>query len=190
MDAYVFDFELAAWQACVGSAWALDWIDDLEREAPHAIDRVTVVARRRARKDHLTAELHVLPGVLDRIAEAERHGLGLAVASSSPRDWVEPHLDRLGLLGRFHCFFTRDDVSQAKPAPDLCLAALAAFGAPAARAVAFEDSHNGSRAAKAAGLWCVVAPNPVTSAQDFSHADLVVGSLEEIDLAGLRRLDA
>jgi beta-phosphoglucomutase-like phosphatase (HAD superfamily) len=52
-------------------------------------------------------------------------------------------------------------------------------------AVAFEDSHHGSRAAKAAGLFCVVAPNEITRTQDFSHTLLVVDSLAEVRLLAL-----
>ena len=84
--------------------------------------------------------------------------------------------------------FTRDDVERTKPAPDLYLAALGKLGVAPGAAVAFEDSHNGSLAAKAAAMWCVVAPNDITADQDFSHADVVVRSLEEVDLATLRRL--
>ena len=140
------------------------------------------------RKNELLASCEVLPGVVQRMAEARAHGLGLAVASSSPRDWVEPHLDRLGLLDGFDVVFTREDVEHAKPAPDLFLVAAAAVDADPSDTVAFEDSHNGCLAAKAAGMLCVVAPNAITADQDFGHADLVVTSLEAVDLAALRRL--
>ncbi|HEV8297332.1 MAG TPA: HAD family hydrolase [Acidimicrobiales bacterium] len=183
------DFDLVAWQACVGTAWTVAWLDELDQRAPGLVDRDVVTARRRARKLALNDELAILPGVMNRIAEAGAHGLGLAIASSSPRTWVDPHLDRLGLREHFGVVVTRDDVASAKPAPDLYLAAVAALGVEPRRAVAFEDSHNGCLAAKAAGLYCVAVPNPITATQDFSHADLVAGSLDEIDLPLLRRLD-
>jgi HAD superfamily hydrolase (TIGR01509 family) len=182
------EFDLAAWQQCIGVGWALDWIDELERRCPSPIDRDAVLARRRARRNDMLAASYVLPGVVDRLAEARTHGLGVAVASSSPRDWVEPHLERLGLLGCFDAVFTRTEIERTKPAPDLFLAAAAALGVEPRAAVAFEDSHHGCHAAKAAGMWCVVVPNPITADQDFGHADLVVGSLEEVDLTSLRRL--
>jgi beta-phosphoglucomutase-like phosphatase (HAD superfamily) len=68
------------------------------------------------------------------------------------------------------------------------VAAAQRLGVSATRSIAFEDSHNGSLAAKAASMWCVVAPNEITTGQDFSHADVVVRSLAEVDLAALRRL--
>jgi HAD superfamily hydrolase (TIGR01509 family) len=181
-------FELAAWQRCIGAGWAIDWIDELEARCAQPLDRDAVIARRRARKLELLATCEVLPGVVARLDEAHEHQLGVAVASSSPRDWVESHLDRLGLLERFDAVLTRDDVERTKPAPDLYLGATRALDVDPSRTVAFEDSHNGCRAAKAASMWCVVAPNPITAGQDFTHADLVVPSLAQVDLAALRRL--
>jgi len=185
---YGLEFSLTEWQANIGAGLTSGWLDDLARRCGQPIDRTTVGDRRRARKLELLADCLVLPGVTQLVAEAKAHGLGLAVASSSPRSWVEPHLDRLGLLASFDAVFTSDDVERTKPAPDLYQAAAAALGVNASRTVAFEDSHNGSLAAKAAAMWCVVAPNDITADQDFSHADVVVRSLEEVDLAALRRL--
>jgi HAD superfamily hydrolase (TIGR01509 family) len=181
-------FELETWQLRIGAGITNDWLDELERLCPSPIDRELVVERRRRRKLALLEGCAVLPGVVERVAEAHALGLGLAVASSSPRDWVEPHLDRLGLLGSFDVVLTRDDVDQAKPAPDLYLAAMRALGVESHRSIAFEDSHNGCRAAKSAGMWCVVVPNAITTGQDFGAADLVVSSLAEVDLEVLRRL--
>jgi HAD superfamily hydrolase (TIGR01509 family) len=185
---YELEFGLAAWQAGIGAGHSSGWLDELVERCGEPIDRELVLKRRRARKLELLEGCGVLPGVAELVTEARAHGLGLAVASSSPRDWVEPHLDRLGLLPSFDAILTREDVARTKPAPDLYVAAAERLGVAAARSVAFEDSHNGSVAAKAASMWCVVAPNELTASQDFSHADVVVGSLAEVDLAALRRL--
>jgi HAD superfamily hydrolase (TIGR01509 family) len=182
------EFDLVEWQVHIGAGSSSKWVDDLAGRCDGPFDRDAVVERRRARKLELLASCVVLPGVVERIAEARANGLGLAVASSSPRDWVEGHLDRFGLLASFDAVFTRDDVERTKPAPDLYVAALGKLGAEPRAAVAFEDSHNGSLAAKAAGMFCVVAPNEITAGQDFTHADVVVRTLEEVDLGTLRRL--
>ena len=94
----------------------------------------------------------------------------------------------MGLRDRFDAVLTREDVERAKPAPDLFAAAANALGVSAGRSIAFEDSFNGCTAAKAAGMVCVVAPNRITVIQDFAHADLVVTSLEQLELATLRQL--
>jgi len=85
---------------------------------------------------------------------------------------------------------TSDDVERAKPAPDLFTAAARALDVSAARTIVFEDSFNGCTAAKAAGMICVVAPNRITTIQDFAHADLVVASLGLLELETLRGLVA
>jgi HAD superfamily hydrolase (TIGR01509 family) len=127
----------------------------------------------------------LLPGVLQHIEEARALGLKLGVASSSTSEWVKGHLNRLGILDRFHCLRCRDDVANVKPAPDLYLAMLECLGVSAAEAFAIEDSPNGITAAKQAGLRCVAIPNSITAGLDLSRADVVLGSLAELSLAEL-----
>ena len=61
------------------------------------------------------------------------------------------------------------DVARAKPLPVLYLEALRGSAVGAAEAVAFEDSPNGIRAAKAAGIFCVAVPNGVTASLPSSR---------------------
>src|SRR5260370_40757988 len=96
----------------------------------------------------------------------------VGVASSSSRDWVHGHLERLGILDLFDCLCSRDDVEHVKPAPDLYLAVLACLGVNAYEAVALEDSPNGILSAQHAGLRCVAVPNPITADLDLSEARL------------------
>jgi len=119
------------------------------------------------------------------ITEAKRRGLKLAVASSSSHSWVDSHLDRLGHREDFEVIKCRDDVPHAKPAPDLYLAALAALGLDASEVIAFEDSINGSLAAKRAGIFCVAVPNSFMRADNFEHVDLRLDSLAAVPLAQL-----
>lgn len=178
--------ELEQWQQIVGRADHPHWFDWLQGEVPEPLDRTLVVERRRARHHELIAGERIRPGVVDLLDEAERAGIPVGVASSSTVDWVEGHLDRLGVLTRFSVVRCRDHVERAKPDPELFLAALDAIGASPSRSVALEDSHHGCAAAKAAGMYCVVAPNDVTRSQSFDHADLVVDSLAEVSLELLR----
>ena len=128
--------------------------------------------------------LETLREGVDRwLADAQHLGLDLAIASSSPRDWVTGHLETFGLLDRFRVIRNRDDVAHAKPAPDLYLSALEGLGVDASEAIAIEDSPNGAVAAKAAGLYVVAVPNGVTRQLQFERADLVLDSLADRDLA-------
>ena len=187
-ELYGHSYAVEHFQQFVGSAWPKGWTQELIDAVGEPLDEALLHKQRRCRRDELLYATGVLPGVIELLDLAHAHGVALAVASSSTRDWVEPHLERLGLRDRFAAVLTRDDVALAKPAPDLFAAAARALDVSAARTIVFEDSFNGCTAAKAAGMVCVVAPNRITVIQDFAHADLVVPSLAQLELETLRRL--
>jgi HAD superfamily hydrolase (TIGR01509 family) len=144
-----------------------------------------VLDRRVARRVELVLAEPLRPGVVDLVEAARAAGMKVGVASSSSHDWVRGHLERLGILDRFDCLVTRDEVERVKPEPDLYLASLDCLGVVAADAVAIEDSPNGITAAKRAGLRCVVVPNPITEGLDLSQADLRLSSLADVTLPHL-----
>jgi HAD superfamily hydrolase (TIGR01509 family) len=144
-----------------------------------------VLERRMQHRTELILAKAALPGVSDLLAAARDPGLKVGVASSSNSDWVRGHLDRLGILNYFDCMRCRDNVAQVKPAPDLYVAVLECLGVGPDEAVAIEDSPNGIVAAKAAGMLCVVIPNPITARLDLSQADLLLPSLAGVTLADL-----
>lgn len=152
------------------------------------VDQDVIRVQRRARYLSLIEDEPVRPGVLSYLTDARAQGLRLAVASSSDRAWVEGHLARLGLLPFFDLTRCADDVSRTKPDPELYLSAVAGLDVPPERAVAFEDSPNGARAAKAAGLFCVAVPNPMTANLSFGHADFVLPSMAARPLADVLAL--
>ncbi|HEV2028681.1 MAG TPA: HAD family hydrolase [Candidatus Dormibacteraeota bacterium] len=144
-----------------------------------------VLDRRIRRRTELILAQSVLPGVVQHMESAKAMGLKLGVASSSTRDWVQSHLERLGILDRFDCLRCRDDVANAKPEPDLYIAVIECLGVLASETIAIEDSPNGVLAAKRAGLRCVAIPNPITARLDLGQADLVLRSLADVTLADL-----
>ncbi len=187
-EAHGVDLQLDEWRHRVGRADNPHWSAWLQEAAEGPVDVAAVRARRLEAHHALIRREEVRPGVVALLDEAAAAGVPTAVASSSPTTWVEPHLDRVGLLERFIIIRCRDHVARGKPAPDLYLAAAEALGVRPARSVALEDSHHGSTAARAAGFVCVVAPNEVTRVPEFPDADLVVDSLADVDLAALGRL--
>jgi len=126
-------------------------------------------------------------GVTDYLEAGRRLGLQLAVASSSPLDWVEGHLARLGLVSRFDRIISGDDVApgRVKPHPDIYLKALEALDVTAGQAIALEDSPHGLRAARAAGIFAVAVPNPTTVRLSLEAADLVIDSMAAVPLEQL-----
>ncbi len=141
-------------------------------------------ARHRSESDALTLRQPVLPGVVDIIHDAERRGIKLAIASSSPHSWVDPHLSRLGLARHFKSIICADDVApgRTKPNPDLFVKALHDLHSNAGEAIVFEDSPNGVKAAKSAGIFVVAVPNPITSLLKIDGADLTLKSLADFNL--------
>lgn len=126
----------------------------------------------------------VMPGGREILAAGRRRGLRLAIASSSERAWVEPHLARLGLLEYFDKVVCGDDVApgRTKPFPDVFLKALSELHLGADEALVLEDSPNGITAARQAGLAVVAIPNPVTRLLPMEGADLMLNSLADMPL--------
>ncbi|MED0702677.1 MULTISPECIES: HAD family hydrolase [Aeribacillus] len=127
-------------------------------------------------------------GVKDYLQEANDLGYKIAIASSSTREWVTHYLDELGVLNYFNTIITQDDVEKVKPAPDLYLKAVDALNISSNEALAFEDSLNGLQAALAAGLKCVIVPNPVTESLPFENYDLRLQSMAEKSLSDVIKL--
>ena len=188
--AYGCELKLEVWAQAVGTAaTAFDPYAHLASTAG-PVDVAAIRARRRPRHAELIAAEAVLPGVRDCLEAARSLELRLAVASSSTSDWVAGHLERLGLRGYFDCLKCADHVAKTKPDPELYASVLEDLGLSANEAIAVEDSPNGVRAAKAAGLFCVAVPCPLTKGLDLDAADLRLSSLADIDLrALLARLD-
>lgn len=126
--------------------------------------------------------LRLRPGVRRLIKEARHAGVKVGIASTTSPQNVESLLQASFGSAASHWFdtiATGDVVPRKKPAPDIYNLALERLGVPAGRAIAFEDSAIGLRAAKSAGLFTVVTPSLWTIGQDFSPADLVLTSLAD-----------
>lgn len=158
---------------------------DLESLTGLRFDWDAVELQRRERENTLRQTLTPLPGVLERLEEAASLGLPCAIASSSPRWWIDSWMQQLALGDRFVHFSTVDDTGKVKPDPSLFQHAAASLGMAADEVVIFEDSLNGLKAALAAEMRCVVAPGPMTRHLDFAGAWRQVESLAHVSLREL-----
>jgi len=122
------------------------------------------------------------PGVMAHLMDARHAALKIGLASSSDRAWVHGHLERLGVLEYFTTTKCYEDTGTHKPDPAPYLAVLEALEICPSEAVAFEDSPNGITAAKAAGIFCVVIPNPITRQLHLEHADYRLESFAALPL--------
>jgi len=180
------ELPLDKWVTLIGT-WDAEWDPraELAARVGNGHDWEAIERERRAGELAGAWQLPALPGVIDRLDDAARLGLPLAIASSSDREWVVGHLERLGIAGRFSAVITRDDVTRTKPDPELFTRAVEALGAAPERTLAIEDSLHGVAAAKSAGLRCVAVPNPLLSNADYSAADVVTDSLAACTLEEL-----
>jgi HAD superfamily hydrolase (TIGR01509 family) len=177
---YGLELPLERWAACVGTDWnAFNPYVDLESRVQGGLDRESFRSRKEGRARELILDLRPRDGIVELMEDARTRGWVLGLASSSDRPWVEGHLRRLDLLHYFKSVRTLNDVAKVKPDPELYVTCLRDLGVESESAVALEDSPNGIRAAKAAGLYTFAYPNPVTNRMDLSQADQVVAHPSE-----------
>jgi HAD superfamily hydrolase (TIGR01509 family) len=146
-------------------------------EPPEEINAEVVRLLERRYREHLP----VIPGARQAVERlAERWPLGLA--SSSNRELIDLALDLIGIADRFQATVSSEEVARGKPAPDVYLEAARRLAVDPTRSAAIEDSHNGIRAAKAAGMRVIAIPNthfPPDEAA-LAQADVVLEDLAEL----------
>ncbi len=180
------ELAIETWLPCIGTGSVFDPHAHMEELIGRTLDREEIAIVRRTLNQELVAREALRPGVRQTLETAQSLGWKIGLASSSSRAWVEPHLERLGIFEFFEDLQTRDLVEKVKPDPALYRQALFALGVEAGEAVALEDSLNGLRAARAAGIFTVAIPNGMTRHLDLSEADLILGSMEDLDLSALQ----
>jgi HAD superfamily hydrolase (TIGR01509 family) len=125
----------------------------------------------------VTHDVPPRPGAVDLVAALLDAGTPVAVASNSPREFLDAVLRTSGMDGRIPLTVAGDEVPQPKPAPDVYLEACRRLGVAPEAAVALEDSPTGAAAAKAAGMRVIGVP--YLPDMEIPGADLVAGSLAD-----------
>ncbi|HEY7399242.1 MAG TPA: HAD family phosphatase [Gaiellaceae bacterium] len=123
----------------------------------------------------------LLPGAVEAVRRMhERWPIG--VASSSNRELIDVVLAAAGIAQLVRVAVSSEEVARGKPAPDVYLETTRRLGVDPRRAAAVEDSHNGIRSAKAAGLRVVAIPNLhfPPDAESLALADVVLASIGEL----------
>jgi HAD superfamily hydrolase (TIGR01509 family) len=144
-------------------------------------------------QDMIRNHVSIFPGVRSLVS-ALTEKLPLAVASGALRNEIETILETAGLLYAFKVIVSAEDVKRGKPEPEIFLKALAELNAgegahsiEAANCVVIEDSKEGVRGARHAGMKCLAVTNSYP-AELLREANLVVKSLEEVTLPVLQKL--
>jgi HAD superfamily hydrolase (TIGR01509 family) len=123
----------------------------------------------------------LIPGAVEAVRRcAERWPL--AVASSSNPELIEVVLDAAGLHDVIPVVVSSQEVPRGKPAPDVYLEAARRLEVDPRACAAVEDSHNGIRSAKAAGMRVLAIPNPhfPPDPEALADADVVLHSIGEL----------
>ncbi|MFJ6835464.1 HAD family hydrolase [Streptomyces sp. NPDC091209] len=133
-------------------------------------------------------EVRALPGAVELVLEARRHG-PVGVASASPRRFVRAALEEVGLAAELRAVVCGEDVVRVKPAPDPYLRAAAEIGVPPSGGVAVEDSPDGIRSAAAAGMRVLAVPRAgMTLPDDVAHLPVALARTATEALPLLTRL--
>jgi HAD superfamily hydrolase (TIGR01509 family) len=114
------------------------------------------------------------------LAELQRRGLGLAVATNSIRKTTEIMLNYAGVLPTMNHVVTNEDVRSPKPDPEIYLLACAKLGLDPNEVLVVEDNVNGVKAAKAAGCSVLKVEQP--SDLDLEFIDDYLKSFEVVDI--------
>ena len=121
-----------------------------------------------------------LPGAIDAVQRLAADFV-LGLASSSNRELIDRVLEAGGIAACFRATASSEEVAAGKPAPDVYLEVARRLGVDPHECTAIEDSHNGIRSAKAAGMRCVAIPNAhFPPGEATAEADAVVASLAEL----------
>lgn len=120
-------------------------------------------------------------GVSQILDALDANALPRALCTSSGRAWVDRHLTAHDLARRFDTVVARGDYAHGKPSPEPYLTAAAALRVDPRQCLALEDSHNGVRAAHAAGMMTIMIPDMLAPTEEM-HAKCVriAGSLHDV----------
>ena len=121
------------------------------------------------------------PGVAQVLSELRSEGIPVALATSTSADIVRTELEAVGVLEAFDIIVTGEMVKASKPAPDIFLLAAERLGVQPECCLVVEDSHNGIRAAKNAGMRPIMVPDVQSVTDEMEHlAEWILPSLKDV----------
>ncbi|WP_368741861.1 HAD family hydrolase [Enterococcus casseliflavus] len=142
----------------------------------------------RRRKALITRDgVKAIPHVQTLIRQLAEANFQLGVASSSPKKEIEENLDQLQLRNYFTEIVSSEEVARSKPFPDVFLKAASLLSANPQQCIAIEDTINGCKAAKAAGMYCIGFANPAFPAQGLP-ADQTIIDFRDLNVQELKTI--
>lgn len=146
---------------------------DVSEETLHATKRKLYLKR-------LTScPIHPIEGVQDIIHFAENRNFKIAIASSSSRENITIVAKAIEIEDKVQIIVSGDEVPKTKPSPDIFIKTSKLLNLTPEQCIVIEDSANGVKAAKEAGMFCIGFINPNSGDQDLSLADELTYKLTE-----------
>ncbi|MBU0942245.1 MAG: HAD family hydrolase [Bacteroidetes bacterium] len=133
-------------------------------------------------------DLELLEGVRDLIVDLHGNGVQLILASSASKVTISRVFNRFNLDHYFSHKVSGEDFPKSKPHPAIFEHAASLSIAPKENCIVIEDSTNGIKAAKAAGIFCVGYNSLHSVAQDLSEADVIVNHFKELNCKVIQEL--
>lgn len=133
--------------------------------------------------------LQLIDGVLNLIKDYHNNGMTLILASSASMPNINRIFERFQLNPYFKAKFSGADLQQSKPHPEIFEKAADATGYSRHQCFVIEDSTNGIKAAKAAGIYCVAYKSQHSKNQDYTLADIVISDFREISFKNLVKVN-
>lgn len=133
-------------------------------------------------------DLALMPGVKELIANLHENGMKLILASSASKRKINKVFTRFGLHSYFDSAISGEDFEFSKPHPAIFQEAVAKSGFNKDECIVIEDSANGIKAAKAAGIYCIGYESGLSLQQDTSLADVVVTDFKELNYEKIRTI--
>ena len=131
------------------------------------------------------SDLEPIEGIRELLSELKKKNIPAAIASSSPKDFINVVVSKFKLQEYFKYIVSGEEVANGKPAPDVYLETAKKLGIYPKDCIVIEDSKNGVLAAKAAEMRCIGFQNVNSGNQDLSKANIIVKSIAEIKLSYL-----
>jgi len=134
-------------------------------------------------------KVSLIAGFSDLLMTLNKNNIPVALASSSPRSWINIMLRRFGLQASFRVVVSADELEgEGKPSPAIYLLTAQRLGVSPKSCIAIEDSKNGVLSAKNAGMFCIGFRNGFNEEQDLSKADMIIHGFAELAWQTLRQL--
>lgn len=135
-----------------------------------------------------TAGLGSIDGIKELLKELKNQGILMAVASSSPKEFIYWVLKTLEIEDYFQVVLSAEDATRSKPAPDIFLLAAKRLSAKPEECIVIEDSTNGVLAANAAGIKAIGYTNPNSGNQDLKSATLVIDDFRRLNVSLIQNI--